>query len=65
MFRKAENGPAYLERVWNELHMRIQVVPQAVEGQLGYLTAVSGVDQSTGALLFVALRLMKPTTIAQ
>lgn len=48
IFRKAENGPAFLARVWNELHMRIQVVPQVVEGQLGYLTALSGVAHPTG-----------------
>jgi hypothetical protein len=62
VFRKAENGPAYLDRVRTELHMRIQVVPQVVEGQLGYLTAVSGVDQPTGATA-QRLHIARPTTI--
>ena len=50
VFRQAKNGPSFLSRVKTELGIHISVVPQAVEGQLGYLTAVSQVKASQGAV---------------
>jgi len=39
VFRRAENGPAYLEHIQRELGMPVQIVTQDIEGQLGYATA--------------------------
>lgn len=53
VFRKAQNGPDYLRRVGDELGIRLQLVPQATEGQLGYLTALAGLgDRRPRELLY-------------
>jgi len=43
VFRRAGNGEAYLARANGELGMKLQIVSQQLEGQLGFLAASSGV----------------------
>ncbi|EGD74002.1 hypothetical protein PTSG_12350 [Salpingoeca rosetta] len=47
VFRKAENGPAFLDRVKRELGMDVRVISQAVEGKVGFLSAKSAMPAST------------------
>eukprot|EP00929_Paragymnodinium_shiwhaense_P088225 TRINITY_DN48503_c0_g1_i1.p1 TRINITY_DN48503_c0_g1~~TRINITY_DN48503_c0_g1_i1.p1 ORF type:complete len:344 (+),score=73.94 TRINITY_DN48503_c0_g1_i1:68-1099(+) len=41
VFRKAKNGPDYLKRVSELLHIRVETVPQEEEAELGFRTAVA------------------------
>jgi hypothetical protein len=41
VFRKAPNGRQYLGRVWRELGLDVRLVSQAVEAELGFMTAAA------------------------
>mmetsp|Transcript_129457 Transcript_129457/g.402656 ORF Transcript_129457/g.402656 Transcript_129457/m.402656 type:complete len:329 (-) Transcript_129457:593-1579(-) len=51
VFRRAENGIAYLERVFSELGLPVEVVSQASEAQLGFSTAVALQDGPAEAVI--------------
>mmetsp|Transcript_28222 Transcript_28222/g.84242 ORF Transcript_28222/g.84242 Transcript_28222/m.84242 type:complete len:350 (-) Transcript_28222:24-1073(-) len=42
VFRRAQNGEAFLDRINGELGLGLRIVSQASEGELGYLSACSG-----------------------
>lgn len=42
VFRRASNGEAHLSRVNSELGLGLQIISQQLEGELGYLSAQSG-----------------------
>jgi len=44
VFRKAKNGPEYLEALQKATGVRLKVVPQAEEARLGFQTAVATVE---------------------
>jgi hypothetical protein len=49
-FREAANGATFLKKVKKEWNIQINIIPQEMECQLAYLTAVSTIDKPKGAL---------------
>ena len=54
VFRRANNGDAYLDSANAELDLNLQIIPQQLEGEIGFLSAASGLDDASDTTRLVA-----------